>query len=298
MAATKKKTKEKATKGTPLEKERFAASLAKHARLLDKLPKLAVPSRRQLEAAIAKAPPTFEAFLDARGRENLGAGELMLLLVAADVIGKKDAVVHRGDMMLEEPTIYFRDLHVKGSLTFSGNLFVLGDLVVDGVLREYWDVAHCLVAGSIRARGIKCGGTILSGAGIRAEAVFVELGGKLGATSGVEADLVIVEDRDVNVLAKVKAKQKVVLGYPDPKPLARLRSLLTPAAFGVVPGDDALYDYTNLMDALASGRRWAAGATPKAAGKKTTAKDGGGRYFELVEGTSKKSGRSAWTARA
>ena len=187
MTSSKRKGKTAAAFGVlPIDKVAFGASLAKHARLLDRMPDLGKPGIDQLEYAIHKAPPTVEMLMFGRG-ERMGPGEVMLLVAAADALGKGKPMVRPRDHLVEDPEVHAGDLHVKGSLTFAGNLFVLGDLVVDGVLGEYSHGAHCLVAGSIRARGIKCGGTIVSGKEISAEVVFVEIDGRIGAATGLEA---------------------------------------------------------------------------------------------------------------
>lgn len=298
MAFRKKRTTHMVGGVLPIDKAQMGASLAKHARLLAKLPGKGKASIEQLEYAIHKAPATVEALMFGRG-DHMGPGEVMLLVAAQDALGKGKPFVRARDHVVADPEVHGGDLHVKGSLTFAGNLFVLGDLIVDGLLCEHWHGAHCLVAGSIRARGIKCGGTILSGGGIAAEVVFVELEGRIGAGSALEADLVVVEGASARPLGKVKASNEIVLAHPNKKPLERLRALLAPSAF--LTTDDGIFDYSALTGAITRNKPWAAGRgarpaktppAPRDAKAASTAKPRKAktsrRRFVVVAGASKK----------
>jgi hypothetical protein len=168
------------------------------------------------------------------------------------------AVVRAKNKRIEEgPVIYSGDLEVAGSLVFGNIVIVLGVLTVQGVIQEIWDFASLLVAGSITARGIKCGGRILAAGPIRTEVAFVELGGTLGSDRGIATDLAILEDPSIKLAGRLRAKKKLVLRYPDTRPLERLKTLLARPAFGVVRGHDGIFDYTNLFSVLRRGRPWA-----------------------------------------
>jgi hypothetical protein len=168
------------------------------------------------------------------------------------------AVVRSKNKRIEEgPVIYSGDLEIAGSFDFGTVVMVLGDLTVQGVIQEIWDGASLLVAGSITARGIKCGGRILAAGPIRTEVVFVELGGALGSGRGIAADLAILEDPSIKLAGRLRAKKKLVLRHPDTRPLERLETLLARPAFGVIRGHDGIFDYTNLFSVLRRGRPWA-----------------------------------------
>ena len=202
----------------------------------------------------------------------------------------------KGKTLEGAPIVLGGDLVVSGSLDIGCVLVVLGDLEVEGVIEATLDDATLVVGGSIKARGINCTDYVYAGGAITAEVVFVELEGKLRAEKGVAAELVVLEDSSVKPAAKISAKEKVVLTYPKPTGIERLKRLLAPKAFGFVGGDEALYDYTNLFGALRRGKPWRAdGAAPastakraKATGGKRAAGRGGARYFELVDGSSRK----------
>jgi len=263
-------SKKSGSGGTRIDPAALARSLGKLEPRLSTLPDDGRPSSAALRKAV-KELGTLEARLDDR---EVGATELALVMLAADALDKGKPTVRRSSHVAEDVEIHLGDLHVKGSFVFAANVFVLGDLVVDDALSEHWHGASLVVAGSIRARGIKSGGRIYSGAGIQAELVFVETSGRIGGPRGITGDLVILEDaKHSHAYGKVAAGNVVTLAYPDRKPLARLRALLAPTSFGCIDQDEGIFDYSVLFQAIYKRTLWAAkGKAAPAKGKAAPAK--------------------------
>ncbi len=221
------------------------APMAREKELIDADPKLVTAAMKRVMPLVRKLPKSLR--LPEKAIKSSALGGV--------------TVVHRKKNSEQEgaPVVFGGDVIIDGSFDIGCICIILGDLTVDGVIEALSDDAVVIVGGSIRARGINCTDHVHAAGSIQAEVVFVELGGKLTAGRAIEADLVVLEDASVEVGGKLKAKTKVVLTYPDAKGIQRLEGLLTPKAFGTVPGHDNLYDYTNLFSALRRGKPWRRG---------------------------------------
>jgi predicted DNA-binding WGR domain protein len=214
--------------------------------------------------------------------------------IRAAALGGRPAVRSKSKAAKGAPVVYGGDLFISGSLDIGCIFIVLGDLEVEGVIEALCDEATLIVGGSIKARGVNCTDNIYAAGSIAADVVFVETCGKLGADKGTVAELVILEDADVKPFGKLTAKDKVVLTYPKPAGFERLKTLLAPKAFGFVSGQENLYDYSNLFGALRRGKPWrsssssSSAAAAKRRSPSAASKRGAARYFELVDGSSKK----------
>jgi hypothetical protein len=154
--------------------------------------------------------------------------------------------------------VFGGDLVIDGSFAIGCVCIVLGDLTVRDALTASRQETFLVVGGSLRARGLICRGQVRVAGAVETEVAFVETSSVLAAKT-IAADLVIRESDDSEVTGKVTGK-KLVLTYPDPKALRQLQAVLHPKAFGVVDGDDALFDFTNLEGVLRRGKPWRAGA--------------------------------------
>lgn len=168
------------------------------------------------------------------------------------------------------------NLVAKKDLTFEGVTYVQGDVLVAGVLQERRHTDMLIATGSIKAKGIKSGGTIYAGKTVEAEVIFVELEGKVGAVSGIKATLSILEDADCEIEGKNNAKTRIVLSTASTGPLKKLKKYLAPDAFLLAEGeteidDDSIFDYSNLMGTISRGKPWDASKAPKTASKKAKA---------------------------
>ncbi|MGN6110379.1 MAG: WGR domain-containing protein [Kofleriaceae bacterium] len=306
MAKTTKTTKKTNQRkaATALDQEQLLANLPKLAPHLRAMPRDERPTIATLKSLVRGLPPTLEATLAKRARK-VSAHDLALVMLVAETLGKGAPTSHGKSVYLRDARVFPGDLHVKGDLAFGSDIYVLGDVIVDGTIEERPHTGNLIVAGSIRAHGIKCGARIYSGKTIRTEVLFVEVAGRPGAIGGINADLAIIEDADDIRGVKLAAKQRVVLRFESTVPLEKLKSILAPNAFGLVDGeaeitDDSVFDYTNLMATLSRKKPWDARKAPKSAAKpkpaaaaKKPAKPKLGmfqftRYFELRNGSSSK----------
>lgn len=190
------------------------------------------------------------------------------------------------------------DIVVAKDLTFHGATYVDGNVIVGGVLQEHSHKDGLFATGSIKAKGIKSGGTIYAGKTIEAEVIYVEMEGKVGAVGGVKADLFILEDADdAKCEGPIKAQDKITLSLASSGPLKKLKKLLAPHAFGLINDeaevdDDSLFDYSHLMGAIARGKPWRAnggsGPRAKSSPTKPAPSGGGAQSFELADGGSSK----------
>ena len=169
------------------------------------------------------------------------------------------ARVHRKKSCEESgsPIVFGGDVVIDGSFEIGCICIVLGDLEVRDVLTASMQQTYLVVGGALRARGLICRGEVRVAGAVETEVAFVETSSVLAAKT-IAAELVIRESDHSEVTGKVTAK-KIVLDYPDPKALEKLRRILHPKAFGTVDDDDDLYDFTNLEGVLRRGKPWRAG---------------------------------------
>jgi hypothetical protein len=209
------------------------------------------PDPKVVAAAMKRVMPLLEKF-----PKELQPKEAAILAVAlggAAVVRRTKSTEESGGVI-----VFGGDVVVDGSFAIGCVCIVLGDLEVRDALTASDQQTYLVVGGSLRARGLICRGELRVAGAVETEVAFVETSSVLAAKT-ITADLVIRESDHSELTGKVTAKKKLVLDYPDPKALQQLQGVLHPKAFGTVPGDDGLYDFTNLEGALRRGKPWRAG---------------------------------------
>lgn len=119
---------------------------------------------------------------------------------------------------LREPFLWIRgDLHVKGNLELGVDLFVSGDLTVDGIVRDTREWSHLLVGGDVKAGALIVGSQLHAKGKVSADLVVVDGTGELVVGKGLTARLLIEEGRDHSLAARPLRAAHHVDFRKDPK---------------------------------------------------------------------------------
>jgi hypothetical protein len=186
-----------------------------------------------------------------------------LFLAVCSALPKGPAFETEGPLSLEfgysddyeRVQLYRGDLHVRGNFEFARDVLVMGDLTVDGVLRDTYEHMSLLVNGSIRANAIGCGHKLWSGGSVDSEVVAVTRYGTIYAEKGINARLVVADTAESALLSRVNASVYVdgqtMFGRPA-EGLDRLRQVLQAHCFEESTEDS--FEPGPLLDAMAAGK--------------------------------------------
>ncbi|MFO0668751.1 MAG: hypothetical protein U0235_03845 [Polyangiaceae bacterium] len=141
-------------------------------------------------------------------------------------------VVVRGDVLKPPRARSFvwilGDLHVRGNLSLSIDLFVSGNLVVDGVIRDITEWTHVLVLGDVSARAIVMGSQLYAGGAVDAPVVIVDGTGELVAKKGTSSTLLVEQGYDHTLSGKPRAKHRARFDEDAERALVTLERVLRP----------------------------------------------------------------------
>lgn len=120
-------------------------------------------------------------------------------------------VTVRGDVMTRAGARAFvwvpGDLHVRGNLALGVDLFVGGDLVVDGVVRDLAEWTHVLVRGNVTAGAIDMGSQLYARGTVSAPLVIVDGTGEIVAKR-LETELLVEQGYDHTITGRIEATRR------------------------------------------------------------------------------------------
>ncbi len=192
------------------------------------------------------------------GRWLVGA----LLAARLPSFVRQDARVE-GDLEVDERRVVVGDLHVTGNLEARSDVFVLGQLTVDGFARDtYMDFAHVVVAGDLTCgTGLFSEGALMVGGRVTAPVVALTFNqGFAKILQGVSARALLEADHGGSRIygpmdVPVVLIDELVTDEPVRKPadVDDLARLLTPDAGAAIAGLDPMDAATKLAEMLAAG---------------------------------------------
>lgn len=168
-----------------------------------------------------------------------------------------------GDLDVTERRVVAGNLHVTGNLDAKSELFVLGDLTVDGFARDtYMDIAHVVVAGDLTCgAGVFSEGALMVGGRVTAPVVALTFNqGFAKILQGVSARALLEADHGgsriygpvevpVVLFDELVTDEKALA----PATLNDLARLLAPAAGAAIAGLGTMDAATKLVELLAAG---------------------------------------------
>jgi hypothetical protein len=184
-------------------------------------------------------------------RAEFGVARVLAALRGSSHAENEDRlVISAGDVRIVAGT-----LRVERGLDVIGNLIVLGDLEVAGVIRDCGPDSRVAVAGSICTRGIHTDGDFYVGGCVTAEVVFGHYNDNSLLVGGsLRARLIVGDDHDIRA-ASVESPHFFDLNRPWRRAVAEL---LVDELFDVDPDGDEysppVLDRFRLFDYLARGR--------------------------------------------
>jgi hypothetical protein len=153
------------------------------------------------------------------------------------------------------------EITLEGNVETGVDLFVSGDLTVDGVVRDLREWTHILVGGSVKAGALDVGSQVYSAGAITAELVVIDGTGDLLARKGLRARLLVEEGFDHHVQANVTVKHRVVFTKSPEAGIATLEKVVAPTLAAKVrrdleaAGEDFYFRKSILIDAWRTRQR-------------------------------------------
>jgi hypothetical protein len=154
-------------------------------------------------------------------------------------------------------------LHVKGNLEVGVDLFVSGDLTVDGVIRDKREWNHILVGGDVRAGAVDMGSQLYAGGRVEAEVVLVDGTGEILTKKGLHAKVLVEEGYDHRITADLQVKHHANFADDAEKGVVTLEKAFAPKLGAAIrrkwkaEGDDFYFDKDVVIDAWKKGNAWA-----------------------------------------
>lgn len=191
---------------------------------------------------IARGLPDDTATLAENAVDDYDDGDGAVNFVQALLLARQlgDARVddeHEGSLLVDtdeaQAAIHHGSLVVRGRLELNAHLIVLGDLRVEGRVRDLTPWTRLIVTGNLRCAAIWSGSPIWVGGRIDAEVAFLERRGQIFTGEGMRARLVIQSPESRDIAGELDAEHHSTLQEWRHEPsaaLARLRSILLPQA--------------------------------------------------------------------
>lgn len=154
-------------------------------------------------------------------------------------------------------TLFAGDIEVKGNFSYEHSVFVLGDLVVEGLIEDRFEGSPLIVAGNVRCKGMFVGSETRIGGSLEVgELLHLRYtpGGKtLFVERGAKTKLYLHTPKDSKMMSSLAYKLKLEAYPPRADPnLVKLRALLSPYLARKLDSDEP--DLTHIARALRDGR--------------------------------------------
>jgi|GEM_PF-984695 len=163
-------------------------------------------STNQVQKALEKKPQAFDALI-----KTLASCSASTFALAASLYkdAPRSSSTVEGTLAPEEPTGVLGDLHVQGDLEVGAPLVVVGNLTVDGRIRDQGPESKLVVVGEVRCRSLYTTGwiTILGGLSVE-HAVFAEYNDdSLEVIGPMTAGLIVSDDHLVSATRKMATRR-------------------------------------------------------------------------------------------
>jgi hypothetical protein len=152
------------------------------------------------------------------------------------------------------------NLHVKGHLELDVDLFVSGNLMVDGIVRDKREWHHLLVGGDVRAELIDMGSQLYAGGKVHAELVLIDGTGEMVAGKGLHTRVLVEEGYDHRITGDLHVRYHAIFANAADEGVATLEKVIAPKIAAAIrrelkaKGEDFYFDKNLVTGAWKKGR--------------------------------------------
>lgn len=243
-----------------LDREAAVAALERLGPLLQRLPDKPSPAdlaRELPETTGDLAEEAIDEWDDGDGSINF----VQALLIAQILSSELKSFSHEGDLVVEteeaQAAICHGSLSVSGGLDLDAHLITLGDLRVEGRVRDLVPWTRLIVTGNLRCRTIWSGSPIWVSGSIDADVVYLSHHGAIWCGDGLQAKLVIASPDARGITGEVRSQHySPVEDWQDDArgALTRLEGILVPEAFRGTDRESGFFQPEDLLRLVEDGR--------------------------------------------